>query len=429
MTKLNVVIPAVNVMVEVGGSNVEFRKVDRKAQAGDIVKALVNSLDVEAGAFYEIVSDKHGAADFLDDAGDVNGRADTDGYPEEFEVYEAVAPVTAESSAESSDEITFENARYRKVNRSAREGDVVKCVSYDYDMTYGGLYAVIAGPGVVDDVNDFCAPFENYPEDFVVYEKVSVPSTPTYREVKRKAAVGERIKIVDAWGACGAYSNGAEFTVDTVRGSKVYVNSVSAPGNSSGFIDSCEYVVLEPVNAQVKAEPSAQPKHLTVGDYAKVTDASGDDRAKLGDIVKVTGFAAWDAKLLQAETTDGRAYAMFSYRFTPATAEEVSAAQAAAQAEAQRKAEEAQETAKWAKINRKVGEFKRGDIVEVTDISGLAVGGKIKRGDIVTLGAKDESDGMFRLQAPGVVGGNWASTQRFNLVTPVEKRFDTQSAA
>lgn len=68
-------------------------------------------------------------------------------------------------------------------------------------------------------------------------------------------------------------------------------------------------------------------KRLKVGDFAKVIDASGSVRAKLGDIVKVSGYANWDEKLLRAETLDGREYAMFTYRFTQATPEEVAAAQ------------------------------------------------------------------------------------------------------
>lgn len=74
-----------------------------------------------------------------------------------------------------------------------------------------------------------------------------------YREVKRKAAVGERIKIVSADNTGGAYFDGDVFTVDDYAGGyddtgHVVVESIANSGNYDGQIDAWEYVVLEPTD-------------------------------------------------------------------------------------------------------------------------------------------------------------------------------------
>lgn len=308
MTKLNVVIPAVNVMVEIGGSNVEFRKVDRKAQAGDIVKMKYSVTDVDSGAFYLVEADSDSDLFFRDNAGDERYRLDN-GHSDSYEVY---APVIAEVTSESTDEITFEGATYRKVDRSAREGDVIILRSApfeEYDITQGTPYEVTRvdssdDPHIKDDEgNDY----DTCGDVFDVYEKVSVEyreeQKPLFREVKRKAAVGERIKIVNPIHATD-YGMGDEFV--TVR--------VSETGGAI-FMDNAgelniaylrEYVVLKPVSAQVKAEPSAQLKRLTVGDYAEViADAAG--LTKIGAIIKITKDRADSTAPYDGEYADGTA--------------------------------------------------------------------------------------------------------------------------
>jgi len=69
-----------------------------------------------------------------------------------------------------------------------------------------------------------------------------------YREVKRPAVVGERIKIVRASDTYGMYENADVFTAEerTYVTGGVRVKSVQTDGNISGFIEDEEYVVLEP---------------------------------------------------------------------------------------------------------------------------------------------------------------------------------------
>ncbi|MDR9852930.1 hypothetical protein RJP21_04855 [Paenibacillus sp. VCA1] len=72
-----------------------------------------------------------------------------------------------------------------------------------------------------------------------------------FNEVKRKAAVGERIKIVDAMVTFGKYQNGDEFTVKELRETGISPNEVSAG------IWHEEYVVLEPVAPAALSDDSA----------------------------------------------------------------------------------------------------------------------------------------------------------------------------
>lgn len=352
MTKLNVVIPAVNVMVD----GTTYRKVDRKAQAGDIVKATEERCDVSVGAFYPVEIDGDGDPYFYDDADDM---CYTPYHSEdECEVYEALTPVPAESSAE----ITFDGAQYRKVDRSAREGDVIVFAealrSY---LTSGKAYLVneIDSGGDAQIADDDGDEYDSFGETFDVYEKVSVETpTQTYREVKRKAAVGERIKIVNAEFACGHYGNGTELTVTNVaRDVPGSIDHVRTAEVSIAILDT-EYAVLEPVTAQGKA----QPARLTVGDYARViADAVG--LAKIGAIIKITQDREYSSAPYDGEYVDGTA--------TPVYFRE-SELEAATEAEffAQRKPAEPVRlnVGDYAKIiGGDTGRSRVGDIVKITE--------------------------------------------------------------
>lgn len=295
MAKLNVTYPAVNVLV----NGVEYRKVDRKAQAGDIVKALVRALDVEVGAFYKVEERGFGLF-FRDGAGDVRSRyLNRDGH---VEVYEPVP----QSAAKPSDEITLEDATYRKVDRDAREGDVIVITELDdedAEVTVGKPYVVeridwAGDPQITDNGGD---EYDTAGDEFDVYEKVSgaVAEVPAqqYREVKRKAAVGERIKIVEAFHTYGNYAIGDELTVKSARlDGAVYVREHGC------VIAQFEYVVLVPVD---KAEG---PAPYSAGDYVKVMGNSVHHNYEIGSVVKITETkdnAAYGGQQFSAEKADG----------------------------------------------------------------------------------------------------------------------------
>lgn len=174
------------------------------------------------------------------------------------------------------EKIEFEGAVYETVSGNLRDGDVVRANSTRIDITEGAFYRV-EGDHFVDDGGDKRDFDDRYfgvrREDFTLFRKVSETAgpteTPQYREVKRQAKVGERIRIVAAENTYGKYKNGDEFTVKKQVYKGVDVPEVGAPGNMSGYIYDREYVVLEPV--------TAQPDRLKVGEYAKVIDANGVD--------------------------------------------------------------------------------------------------------------------------------------------------------
>lgn len=67
-----------------------------------------------------------------------------------------------------------------------------------------------------------------------------------YREVKRKAAVGERVKIVDKKFDRDTYEVGDTLTIDQVHNGEAYALNAKSHYNGSGYISTGEYVVLEP---------------------------------------------------------------------------------------------------------------------------------------------------------------------------------------
>lgn len=472
MAKLNVVVPAVEVTVEVNGKAAKYRKVDRKAQAGDIVKALMPAADVYVGSFYE-VKDVSGSPAFLDDGNDWR-PALLRNNPERFEVYAPIAEPAAEPNAST---ITFQGAEWRKVDRAAHKGDAIKFTdedraSYLRDAELYVVTDVDAGDDTLFITDDDGDEIDIDGLDHEVYEKVASE----YREVKRKANVGERIKIVNASITGGRYANGFELVVDTVKPNGVRASLLNEAGIVPIF--HFEYVVLEPV-AGAKTEPS-KPERLRVGEYARVVEY--DHHAfSYGDIVKIIEDDGSCVPYLAEKLSTGRTAWAEANRFVRATDEEVAAAKdprnqfavgdkvrlisgggelpllgyenngiytvtnpkqeggryptvqitgggqryayakpeqivkltAEEVAEAERKQAE---EAKWAAIGRKVNEFKRGDIVEVKH----PCGAPLKSGDLVTVKSDSNTGGSVRVTDIG-----WAVSVRA-LVVPAEQRFDTE---
>lgn len=375
--------------------------------------------------------------------------------------------------------------KYRKVTRKARVGDIVRITGSGYvDVEKGAFYPVEDGakynnPGVVsivDDGGDFRWGPLSDGKDWEVYEKV----TKQYREVKRPAKVGERIKVVNEQMACGEYKTGAEMVVTEAKWPNIH--SVNADYNGTEqhlFYE--EYVVLEPID-----------ERLTVGDIVKTLDESGF--CKIGDIVKIVEddgsdvpyrteslsgeYAGWlleddvvratEAEVAAAkEALDPRSkfakgdkvrivsgagerfllgykngdiveirsgadkdgdYSLSSPRdgVTPGNAkadqlEKVSVDEAA---EFERKQAEEK---RWAEIGREVGEFKIGDIVSFVKDSGKIKGiGTVEDVSARAIGVRNSATTWDGSRYEGVWFGRGDTA---TLITPVEQRFDREEAA
>jgi len=259
--------------------------------------------------------------------------------------------------------------------------------------------------------------FEGTPEELSKLAELGV--TPTeevkYREVKRKAKVGERIKIVAPFMTKGHYKKGDVLIVTGIYSER----SVNASGVPI-VIRNEEYVVLEPITEEeTTVVPAEETSRLKVGEYAKVVKEEYATMTgfNVDDIVKIVrnpyGEDDEDYKVKRLDGYEGYALKTGNYLIR-ATDEEVE--------QAKRKLAEAEESAKWATIGREVGEFKVGDVVRVLDrgSSNLSVG------DIGIIGQLDGN--AVRVNTRQHKAANWLVNHRVELITPVESVVNLKTA-
>lgn len=379
MAKLNV-----NVTIE----GVEYAKVVRGAQEGDVIKTKrADGDDITMYGYYEVFS-SYGALRFSDDAGDsrlLKSAAPFEVYGRVAEEEEEPAPV-AETTP--SPYVIHDGKVYVKESRTVEIDDLV------FSERTGRIYTVEYGFSF--DPDTLSVGYVNG-----AYVQRNLYALNQVATEKRQAAVGERIVIVAPYLNADTYNVGDVFTVTDATDYSVIIDK---EGRSIVDVMShSEYVVLK-------------PDRLAVGDYAKVGNYPVvGNRVTNGDIVKVTLNDLESNFVYRARILDGTYYEAFSLdQLTLATDAEVKAAQESV--EAARKAAEV--SAKWAKIGRKVNEFKSGDIVEST----RRLGDK----SVVT-GIVDYTDGDGTLSM-----GIWTfdakyrsvNVQGATLITPVEQRFD-----
>ncbi|QLI77115.1 hypothetical protein [Bacillus pumilus] len=159
-----------------------------------------------------------------------------------------------------------------------------------------------------------------------------------------------------------------------------------------------------------------KPTRLKVGDYAKVVDAADHRGLAEGDFVRISEDDESDipfyCDVLSGELAKNSVW-MREKKLAHATEDEVKAAK---EAEAKRSIE-----AKWAKIGRKVDEYKVGDIVAHANSvwfrnSGLGeVAAEYKSGIGPIISAIDYDGYLVKYDVP---------TSKLTLITPVEARFD-----
>ena len=299
-------------------------------------------------------------------------------------------------------EVTVGGDKYRKVERAAVEGDIVKITDTDIPsfVIHGAFYEVkridsYGDPRIIDEDGD---EYDLAGVDFEVYEKVTQTQAPQYREVKRPAKEGERIRIVNAKSAAGYYSDGDELIVENADrwndGEAVTVTEFNFA------ILHEEYVVLEPVESE---EKPSQPERLKVGEYAKVIEAT-NGYARCGEIVEIVEDDASRVPFrIDSLSGEYRGW-VYEKSLVRVTEAEV----AAAKEEYTR----TQEIAKWAAIGRKVGEYKAGDIVQYTDD---------EYGEVVPVLSVDGEYVEVQTVDCGVCTENACDMK---LIVPVEQRFD-----
>jgi hypothetical protein len=213
----------------------------------------------------------------------------------------------------------------------------------------------------------------------------------------------------------GDYVKFFEDNLDITAGKYYEIIDVDDDGNPE-FIDDDGNVHVYIGEKFELFEKVGGEKPLKVGDYV-VPLKSADDKyyvtntgMKLGKVVKERAGDYRDIKVeVIAHECDmgvGGIFPVESKYFRKATDEEV------AQAKAEYKRKQAEQ--KWAKIGRKPGEFKKGDIVRVVEYTGAH-----EIGEIVEL-AEDGADEYLGKDGNAFAG----ESEWFELIAPVESRVD-----
>ncbi|AOO61087.1 hypothetical protein BBJ33_05965 [Bacillus velezensis] len=402
--------------VAYGGA--EYVKTEGLPKENDLVMSEEGGYDITCGAFYKITEDADHEEDvrFLDDVDDGRVR-DADDYVLFRKVSASTDPSLEErvSSAEGeieslkSDVAALKGeAGYVRIDKSeAQEGDYIKFDEAPRSYLTAGEYYEIdyvdshGDPQITDDDGD---EFDTYSLDhceFEVYRKVSAASVEAerlkvgdYAKVVGQAIVTEKGEIVKVIQDTGAI---IPFKVETMDGKYTEWRS------EASLVRATDEEVAEAKDTAARAKFKRGDKVRLLsggGDYP----LSGFENDKIYEVLYNNFNHPKGKRIRIADSTERFGYA------TPDQLEILSEEEAA---EIERKQAE---EAKWAKIGRKVGEYKKGDIAKLT----------IRSGDI------------FFGEITGLRGGNYygfkhlhakygtasENTRDLTLITPVEARFD-----
>ncbi|MBT0952046.1 hypothetical protein KJK38_00170 [Bacillus velezensis] len=408
--------------VAYGGS--EYVKAEGLPKMGDLVLAQKCGYDITYGAFYKITEDADHEEDvrFLDDVDDGRVR-DVDDYVLFRKVSASTDPSLEErvSSAEGeieslkSDVAALKGeAEYKRIDADkAKVGDFVKFDDPPDYLTNEEYYAIVrfdsyGDPLVIDDDYD---EYDASNRDFEIYRKVSAASVEAEPKPER-LKVGDYAKVVDL-GENRIRFGGS--VGDVVKVADVRKNQIRTEE-----LDGGDY----------NGNPWAEPRQLvraTDEEVAEAKDAAARAKFKKGAKVRLLSGGG-DFPLKGFE--NGKIYEVSDNNFdhprrgkririeggdclrgsgcaTPDQLEILSEEEAA---EIERKQAE---EAKWAKIGRKIGEYKKGDIARVVDNK---CAGRVANGDIIEV-LKQASGGS-------VVDTVHGFFLKVELITPVEARFD-----
>jgi hypothetical protein len=166
---------------------------------------------------------------------------------------------------------------------------------------------------------------------------------------------------------------------------------------------------MKPTTKEMAAKAESATK-FEVGDYVVPLPESDEEYAitntdmKLGKVIHVYGDGDIKIEIIAHEddTEIGEEYSVEPKYFRKATAEEI---------------EKADEAARWARIGRKPGEFKKGDIVRV--LKDNPHGSEKRKGDIDEITYYDNNESFCVGE-----GAGWMGYEDVELIVPVEQRFD-----
>ncbi|WP_427110892.1 hypothetical protein [Lysinibacillus xylanilyticus] len=237
--------------------------------------------------------------------------------------------------------IEYEGATYRKVEREAREGDVV--ILKD---TGGGLfkvgkkYKVVKGVQIADDDNDL---FDLYRSKL----RRTRETVDVYEPIEQAKYVPQEGDIVVITGNTSVHANKIGDIGKVGKGEPLGDGGVNV------------YVPEGPTNAiRTKPQDIRKASPAEVEKYEQAVKDANKPKLKAGDFVKITRKRPYydNGKIYEVrKDNDGDLYVI----------DEVGDAVYGAISNGEYEIVDA-ETAKWAKFGRKPNEFKIGDIVELT---------------------------------------------------------------
>jgi len=443
----------------------QYRKVDRKAKVGDVIKYTDESSSyLTSGEFYEVVRmDSYDDPQIIDNDGDEYDLAGDD-----YEVFEKVTEgAKPEANPEPDELFTYEGVQYRKVKRKAAVGELCLRTKHFVKNQVGSVTKV-GRIGAIEPVGDDGESL--FPGYYVVLEPVK-PATAAGPESKYKPGDKVRTKHDDevltlkerrpsaddfGYGTAWTLTNGFwlgenqfELCEDTVASvsetivqdgityrhvkegekpthitrksdaprrswilrDKVYeINSVSVNGHFRiTDEDGDNSMVNKSYVIGLVAVEQPKPARIPVGSYVKATQGLAHFR-NAGDILEVTEDDGSGIPYRLVHLDGSYAGYADGSDITPISEAE---AKAAVEAEAER--------TKWAAIGRKVGEIKSGDVVEVVSRNG----GRNPKGRI-GVAKENGTESSTRVGTVENPEGTacWA---RVKLLVPVEQRFDREA--
>jgi hypothetical protein len=281
--------------------------------------------------------------------------------------------------------VVYNGAIYEKTEDDAEAGDLVRVIDEDIsDVEIGGFYKVYKDADddlyFNDDVEDKrdCDFWADELETFrkVSETKDSADLAERLTELERrfealekhmsvtesapKFKVGDYVKLSIKDGKSPKYGWGGAKNGDIGKVVEVEYDGtvrVDFPNQEGWLADPSEIVlVTDEEVAQVKVKMQTK---FEVGDYARVVSEGRWGDIEAGNIVKIVAPKDDDDEY-KAELLDGSDYDYFHAEQLEKVTEG-----------------EAKEIARWAKIGRKPGEFKKGDFVKLTLSDGRVYYGEI----------------------------------------------------
>lgn len=342
--------------------------------------------------------------------------------------------IVLEPIAEQSDDIIdVDDVKYRKVDRAPKVGDFVYALKDAWDLTEGSVYEIRRidsdGDGVFrDDVGD-SQYIQKHTNTLLLVERIASTEDLERQVTELQAKLSE---VESELAAKKAEEEKARNPRNAfAKGDKVRLISGGDEHPLRGYKDGEVYTVSDPLYSysnkieitggqirtgyalpeqltKLSEKEIAEMDRLKVGEYAKVIGGN-NCHTEIGDIVIIRSVDSEGD--YEINSLDGRELGGFKFakNLVRATDEEV--------AEAKRKLELSEEIAKWAAIGRKVGEFKKGDVVEIIANTNGSVNSV---GSIGTVTVGPSLSGTYRVDTGSGTQSNWTIPSEMKLIAPVE---------